>query len=149
MSTPTPKMKLALPSDVEKFDVDTFNNNMKIIDDSVPEYIIPGKPASKRLKIFKSKVFVNSGAGGDKRDASPATDVGGVGGIWLGYGIPAFEGIAYVNITDGGSLGPFQAEWSVLDANTTRIRFRGKRLEGGGWANGYGSMWLYVEIVGW
>lgn len=150
MSTPTPKIKLSQPTDIEQFDVATFNNNMKILDNLVPFITLSGKPADKPLRIWVGTVYTSTGAGGANREAKLATDSDGFGGLWPGFqGIPSFEKIGYVNISDAGGLDVHHSYIGIQFMSPTRIRFRARRMSNNADANGYASMALQVLIVGW
>ena len=158
MSSLTSFLKLVKPDRLEGYSVATQNKNLDDIDAfarSQPLTIIGGNaiettPAGKRVQVFKGKITTSTGAGGENRTESLATNGNGIGGLWLGYqGIPAFGGIQYVSLSNGTATESFAGTIEPLDVSTTRIKFRGRRHDNSGWMNGYGSIIMYVEIVGW
>lgn len=110
----------------------------------------PAKPAWAPLRTFTGLVTLSAGAGGESQTAKQATDGLGVGGIWLGTnGVPAFSGIYSVQLTGEHGLPQFAHIPTVQAVSTSRIKFKSRRLDGSGWANGYGTIGMYVTIVGW
>lgn len=108
------------------------------------------KPPGAPLRTFTGFVNATGGAGGENRAASPATDSFGLGGLWFGYGgLPRFEGIYSVQLTGEHGLPQFAHIPAVQNVSKTRIKFKSRRLDGSGWANGYGSIGMYVTVVGW
>lgn len=148
MSTPTPNLQLTKPDELEQFNVSALNRNFDTIDAAMPN-IITNKPANKQTKIFYGRVVLTTGAGGEDPNAGYATTVAGIGGVWLGKnGVPTFEGVTYARLDDSGNDTPYSASFVILDANATRIKFRGVKQEGGFTAS-YANVNLFVQIVGW
>ena len=98
-----------------------------------------GKPADVPWRHFKGLISAPGG-----------TDPNGYGELRFGQnGLPNFAGIAAVQLTGFHPVEGFMYVPSVQDYNTTRIRFRARRLDNSGWANGYGSISLFVDVLGW
>lgn len=98
-----------------------------------------GKPADVPWRTFSALI---SAVGG--------TDGNGYGELRFGQnGLPLFAGLASVQLTGFHPAEAFMFMPVVSDYNTTRIRFRARRLDGSGWANGYGSISMFVTVVGW
>ncbi|MDQ1053167.1 hypothetical protein QE394_001095 [Arthrobacter sp. SORGH_AS 212] len=78
------------------------------------------------------------------------TDANGYGEFRFGQnGLPTFAGVASVQLTEFHPIEGFMYQATVQDINTTKIRFRARRLDNSGWANGYGSLSMFVTVVGW
>lgn len=108
------------------------------------------KPDWAPMRTFTGIVDVSSGAGGENRGAAGATDAAGVGAFWLGYnGVPNFSGIYSVQLTGYHPLPQFLHVPALLAMSTTRVKFKSRRIDNTGWANGYGSISMSVTIVGW
>lgn len=149
-TTLTTTHRLIKADDNEPIDVDHLNDNWDKLDSVVPNTTYGGIPEGKTPKVFKGRIVLTTGAGGENREEKMATGGDGIGGLWLGYnGVPKFEGISYISLKDGGNLPDFLANWEVLGHNTTRIKFEGHKVRGGVAANGYATVNLFVEIVGW
>ena len=108
------------------------------------------KPDWAPLRAWSGFVSVSKGAGGENRDATPATNAVGEGGLWFGYnGMPSFSGIYSVQLTGEHGLSQFTHVPTVLNISTARIKFKSRRLDGSGWANGYGGIAMHVTVIGW
>ena len=108
------------------------------------------KPANNAYKRFSGLVTTTTGAGGDTQTAANATDAGGLGGWWFGaQGIPSFQGIYSVQLTAYHSLTGFAYAVNVVDVSLTRIKFFAWRFSPAGVANGYGSISMLLDVVGW
>lgn len=108
------------------------------------------KPANKPWTLFQGFVGTSTGAGGDTRTATPATDGNGYGGFWFGYqGLPTFQGIVYANVMEGGNLDGFLGVYSIQSIDLTHIKWKGRRIDNTAWTNGYGGITLSVQILGW
>ena len=82
--------------------------------------------------------------------APGGTDVNGYGELRFGQaGLPSFAGVANVQLTAFHPTEAFMFVPVVQDINNTRVRFRARRLDGSGWANGYGSISMFVTVLGW
>lgn len=82
--------------------------------------------------------------------AVSGTDANGYGEFRFGQnGLPIFAGLASVQLTEFHPVEAFMYQAIVQDMNTTKIRFRARRLDNSGWANGYGSLSMFVTVVGW
>lgn len=98
-----------------------------------------GKPTDSSWRHFTALI---SAVGG--------TDGNGYGELRFGQnGLPTFSGVASVQLTGFHPAEAFMFVPVVQDYNTNRIRFRARRLDGSGWANGYGSISMFVTVVGW
>lgn len=98
-----------------------------------------GKPADVSWRTFSALI---SAVGG--------TDPNGYGELRFGQnGLPVFAGVAGIQLTGYHPVEGFMFVPVVQDYNTTRIRFRARRLDGSGWANGYGSISMFVTVTGW
>lgn len=98
-----------------------------------------GKPANAPSRTFSALLSAPGG-----------TDANGYGEFRFGQsGLPAFTGLASVQLTPFHPTEAFMFVPVVQDINTTRIRFRARRLDNSGWANGYGSISMFVTVVGW
>jgi hypothetical protein len=118
----------------------------------VPGATIAGsdKPANVPWKVFSGLVTRTKGAGGDTSTTDLATDGNGFGGFWFGEGgLPTFQGINSVQLTAFHPLPDFLFIPEVVTISTTRIKYRARRLDGSGWANGYGSLSCLVTVIGW
>lgn len=149
----TTRRQLIKPDDVESINVDHLNTNWDKVD-AMPLTLVGNLPEGKIGKTWTGFVESITGSSGENREAAGATDAAGYGGIWLGYGgIPKFEGISAVHLTSMYMLQDRACEFAVLEANTTRIKYRAKRqdpaLSGQTWANAYGSIGIAVTISGW
>lgn len=108
------------------------------------------KPDWAPLRTFTGIIDVSSGAGGENRAATNATDGSGVGGLWFGYNqLPTFQGIYSVQLTGYHPLQQFMHLPAFMAVSTSRIKFKSRRLDGSGWANGYGSISMAVTVIGW
>lgn len=108
------------------------------------------KPDWAPLRTFTGIIDVSSGAGGENRAAANATDGSGVGGLWFGYNqLPTFQGIYSVQLTGYHPLQQFMHLPAFMAVSTSRIKFKSRRLDGSGWANGYGSISMAVTVIGW
>ncbi|SEE19381.1 hypothetical protein SAMN04489740_0854 [Arthrobacter alpinus] len=108
------------------------------------------KPDWAPLRTWSGYVSVSSGAGGDNRTATAATNATGEGGLWFGYnGLPNFSGVYSVQLTGEHALPQFAHVPTVLNVSATRIKFKSRRLDSSNWANGYAGISMYVTVVGW
>jgi hypothetical protein len=83
-------------------------------------------------------------------EAVAGTDANGYGEFWFGQkGLPVFAGIQSVQLTPYHPIEGYMFTLTVQSMDTTKIRFRARRLDNSGWANGYGSISCYVTVVGW
>lgn len=99
-----------------------------------------GKPADVPWRTFGPALITAVGG----------TDANGYGDLRFGVnGLPTFAGISGVQLTGYHPTEGFMFVPTVQDYNTTRIRFRARRLDGSGWANGYGSISMFVTVLGW
>ncbi|NVM97834.1 hypothetical protein [Arthrobacter sp. SDTb3-6] len=108
------------------------------------------RPSWAPLRTFNGVIDASSGAGGENRTATWATDAGGVGGLWFGYnGLPTFQGIYSVQLTGYHPLVAFMHLPSLMTVSTSRIKFKARRLDNSGWANNYGQISMAVAVTGW
>ncbi|WP_315913574.1 hypothetical protein [Arthrobacter sp. lap29] len=108
------------------------------------------RPAGSPVRTWTGYLAVSSGAGGENRTASPATDANGVGGIWFGYGgVPNFDGIYSVQLSGEAGAIQFAHVPTIAGISLARVKFRARRQASDNWANGYGVIGLCVTVVGW
>lgn len=82
--------------------------------------------------------------------AVAGTDANGYGELRFGQlGLPSFAGVADLQLTAFHPTEGFMFVLTVQEITTTRIRFRARRLDNSGWANGYQSISMFVNILGW
>lgn len=141
--------KLIKPDDLEGVDVDQLNQNWDKIDAIVPVIQGLNTPEGKTPIIWGGTITTSTGKGGVNRTGAGATDVAGVGGLWPGYqGIPKFEGMTAVIVTQGNSGDTiYDVGITIMDANPTRIMYRAKRYDGSMGFN-FGTMKLNILIMG-
>lgn len=97
------------------------------------------KPAGVPWRTFTALISAPGG-----------TDPNGYGELRFGQnGLPLFAGVASVQLTGFHPGEAFMFVPVIQDYSTTRVRFRARRLDGSGWANGYGSISMFVTVVGW
>ena len=145
----TPVHKLIKPDDVESIDVDQFNSNWDNLETAIPVMTFGGMPAGKTPKIHMARHDINTGAGGEDRTANYATNANGEGGFWFGYnGYPKFEGISSVILTPYNQGSAFDHFPTIVDYNTTRVKFRSRKYNGT-FANNYNGISFHIFIAGW
>jgi hypothetical protein len=155
-NTPVDPFHVATKAYVDGLITETAN----YVDATVAPYgeISPGtsllagaaKPADKPWRVFEGMVRTTTGAGGESRTASGATNTLGYAGAWFGYqGLPVFEGIYSVQLTGYHAIESFQYLPTLADVSLTRIKWRGRRADNTGWANGYANVDVMVRVVGW
>lgn len=97
------------------------------------------KPSTVPWREFKGLISAPGG-----------TDPNGYGELVFGQnGLPNFAGLASAQLTGFHPVEGFMYVPVIQDINTTRIRFRARRLDNSGWANGYGSISMFVDVLGW
>ena len=151
MSTLTNFLKLIKPSRLENYNVQTLNGNFDLVDAASVRIEPAGIPAGKQPRIWAGTLSTSTGKGGENKTATGATDAKGIGGLWFGEkGLPAFEGVAAVHLTQilYTDTAAFLATWQVISMNTTRIKFQGKRHDNS-FAYEYGGIDFYVTVIGW
>lgn len=149
MATATPRRGLIKASPGEKYSVGTTNGNLDKLDNE-PVIKVYGASSSNG-QVYIGSITLTKGAGGESPAAANATDGYGVGGIWLAdlSGLPTpFKTITSVQITHLQDSQEFISSAALRDVTTTRIKFQARRMQTAAWANGYGSMTLYVMIAG-
>lgn len=168
MSTLTTFLKLIKPTRLEKYSVKVLNDNFDSVDAGVKKLDLSSfnivtnntgvgydgnPPAGAKLTMFIGRMNVATGAGGNTRTATPATDANGHGGIWYGYnGVPPFKGVLFASLKDSGNTDALAGIYEIIDISGTRIRFRGLRQQLGNsnpYTNGYGGIFMNVMIIGW
>lgn len=141
--------KLTKPDDLEGVDVAQLNGNWDKVDAAIPVISGLNTPDGKTPIIWGGTITTSTGKGGTNRTGAGATDVNGIGGLWPGYqGIPKFEGMTAVIITQGNSGDTiFDVGITVMDASPTVIKYRAKRYDGSMGFN-FNTMKLNVIIMG-
>jgi hypothetical protein len=140
---------LVKPAPLENFSRSTYNNNLDLIDAAMLKLPITiGVPAGKTPKILPINIVLTTGAGGDVKGTASATDANGYGGFWFADVPITFEAVLSVQMTGFHAIDGFLHAMTILDFNTTRVKFKAWRLSTNGPANGYGSINFNAVIFG-
>lgn len=150
--------KVEVFDDEEPYDNDKVNANTRKLNKALPLFAShPAIPEGESMRVFTGLCQTFTGAGGENRVEPNATSPVGIGGFWFGHGpLPGgWKGIAYVNLihVTGGDQDAiaesFASSVAIISVNTTRIKYKARKLDNSNWANAYGGIQFYIMVVGW